>query len=322
LRQKSARRGAAKENRSMTNPPESIAFIDGEFVPISEAKISILEPTFTKSDVVYDTLSSWNGYMFRFEEHLQRFQNSYQAMQLNPPYPLEKIGQIVAESIERSGFENTCVTLMATRGPFIDLTDRDIRKCKNGLIAACVPYYWVLGKAKQTSGVNMVITENQRVPAGAIDARVKNFNWMDLTRGLLEAYEKGGDSALLCTPDGFLSEGPGFNIWLAKDGKLFTPRGNLLEGVTRRSVFDLAAEMDVETEEKPLTPDDLRGADEAFTSTTAGGITPVTQIDGKTLGNGAPGILTTRMNDEYWRLREAGWHGTRVEDVLNARDVA
>ena len=66
--------------------------------------------------------------------------------------------------------------------------------------------------------------------------------------------------------------------------------------------------------------DDLRGADEAFTSTTAGGITPVTQIDGKTLGNGAPGILTMRLNDEYWRRREAGWCGIRAEEIL--KDVA
>ena len=301
---------------------ESIAFIDDEFVPVSEAKISIMEPTFTKSDVVYDTLSSCKGFIFRLDDHLQRFEASYSAMQIAPPYTLDGIRRIVAECIVRSGLDDTCITLMATRGPFLDLADRDIRKCKNGLMAVCVPYYWVLGKDKQTTGVNMVITENQRVPMEAIDARVKNFNWMDLTRGLLEAYEKGGDSALLCTPDGFLSEGPGFNIWLAKDGKLFTPRGNLLEGVTRRSVFDLAEDMCVETSEQPLTPDDLRGADEAFTSTTAGGITPVTQVDGKTLGNGAPGILTSRLSEEYWRRREAGWCGIRAEEVLQDRDVA
>ena len=301
---------------------ESIAFIDDEFVPVSEAKISIMEPTFTKSDVVYDTLSSCKGFIFRLDDHMQRFENSYRAMQLAPPYTLDDIERIVAECIVRSGMDDTCVTLMATRGPFLDLADRDIRKCKNGLMAVCVPYYWVLGKDKQTTGVNMVITENQRVPIEAIDARVKNFNWMDLTRGLLEAYEKGGDSALLCTPDGFLSEGPGFNIWLAKDGKLFTPRGNLLEGVTRRSVFDLAGDLGVETSEQPLTPDDLRAADEAFTSTTAGGITPITQVDGKTLGNGAPGILTSRLTEEYWQRRESGWCGTRAEDLLEDRDVA
>jgi len=301
---------------------ESIAFVDNEFVPITEAKISIMEPTFTKSDVVYDTISSYKGYIFRLDDHLQRFESSFRAMQLNPPYSFDEIRHIVAEMIMRSDFENTCVTLMATRGPFIDLANRDIRKCKNGLMAVCVPYYWVLGEDKQTTGVNMVITDNQRVPLEAIDAKVKNFNWMDLTRALLEAYEKGGDSAMLCTPDGYLSEGPGFNVWLAKNGKLYTPLGNLLEGVTRRSVFELATEIGADPVEKPLTPEDLRTADEAFTSTTAGGITPVTQIDGKTLGNGAPGILTTRLMEEYWSRREEGWHGTRVEEILQDRDVA
>ena len=301
---------------------ESIAFVDDEFVPITEAKISIMEPTFTKSDVVYDTLSSYKGYIFRLDDHLQRFEASFRAMQLNPPYSFDENRHIVAEMIMRSEFEDTCVTLMATRGPFIDLANRDIRKCKNGLMGVCVPYYWVLGKDKQTVGVNMVITDNQRVPLEAIDAKVKNFNWMDLTRALLEAYEKGGDSAMLCTPDGYLSEGPGFNVWVAKNGKLYTPLGNLLEGMTRRSVFELATEIGAEPVEKPLTPEDLRTADEAFTSTTAGGITPVTQVDGKTLGNGAPGILTTRLMDEYWRRREEGWHGIRAEEILQDRDVA
>tara|TARA_Y100000588_G_scaffold173832_2_gene187801 strand:+ start:854 stop:1765 length:912 start_codon:yes stop_codon:yes gene_type:complete len=301
---------------------ESIAFVDNEFVPITEAKISIMEPTFTKSDVVYDTISSYRGYIFRLDDHLQRFESSFRAMQLNPPYSLDEIRHIVAEMVIRSDFDNTCITLMATRGPFIDLANRDIRKCKNGLMAVCVPYYWVLGEDKQTTGVNMVITDNQRVPLEAIDAKVKNFNWMDLTRALLEAYDKGGDSAMLCTPDGYLSEGPGFNVWLAKNGKLYTPLGNLLEGVTRRSVFELAKEIGADPVEKPLTPEDLRTADEAFTSTTAGGITPVTQVDGKTLGNGAPGILTTRLMEEYWSRREEGWHGTRAEEILQDRDVA
>lgn len=301
---------------------ESIAFVDNEFVPITEAKVSIMEPTFTKSDVVYDTISSYRGYIFRLDDHLQRFESSFRAMQLNPPYSLDEIRHIVAEMVIRSDFDNTCITLMATRGPFIDLANRDIRKCKNGLMAVCVPYYWVLGEDKQTTGVNMVITDNQRVPLEAIDAKVKNFNWMDLTRALLEAYDKGGDSAMLCTPDGYLSEGPGFNVWLAKNGKLYTPLGNLLEGVTRRSVFELAKEIGADPVEKPLTPEDLRTADEAFTSTTAGGITPVTQVDGKTLGNGAPGILTTRLMEEYWSRREEGWHGTRAEEILQDRDVA
>jgi branched-chain amino acid aminotransferase len=95
-----------------------------------------------------------------------------------------------------------------------------------------------------------------------------------------------------------------------------TPRGNLLEGITRLSVFELAKEASIEALEADLLPDDLRSADEAFTSTTAGGLTPITQVDGRPLGNGAPGLLTTQLTKRYWQKREAGWHGTSVAEVL------
>lgn len=297
--------------------PEPIAFIDEEFVPASEAKVSILEPTFTKSDVVYDTLSATDRMIFRLDDHLDRFANSCAAMSLKPPHERDEIARIVAECIDRSGYDDSCVTMMGTRGPYNDISSRDPRDCRNGLIVVAVPYYYVMPKEKVENGINLAVVDNRRVPAESVDARVKNFNWMDLTRGLLEAYGKGGDSAVLCTPDGKLSEGPGFNVWLARDGRLMTPRGNLLEGITRRSIFELAAEIGVEAVETDLYPDDLRNADEAFTSTTAGAVTPVTEIDGKPLGNGAPGLLTTQLGDRYWSRRKEGWHGTPVDDLLN-----
>ena len=126
----------------------------------------------------------------------------------------------------------------------------------------------------------------------------------------------------LLAADGNLAEGPGFNIWVVKDGKCATPDSNCLLGMSRQSVIELCGMEGIPFELRAVHPDELRGADEAFTSTTAGGITPVTQVDGKTLGNGAPGILTSRLSEEYWRRREAGWHGPRGADVLAARDVA
>jgi len=297
--------------------PEPIAFIENNYVQASEAKIPILEPTFTKSDVVYDTLSATNRQIFRLEDHLDRFQNSCNSMQISPPYNRLEISKIIAELIDRSGYSDTCITIMGTRGPYKDIASRDPRDCTNGLMAVAVPYYYVIPKEKAKKGINLSIVENRRVPAESVDARVKNFNWMDLTRGLLEAYDKGGDSAALCTPDGKLSEGPGFNIWLAKDGKLKTPKGNLLEGITRRTVFELAAELGVLASEEDILPDDLRSADEAFTSTTAGAIASVVEIDGKPLGNGAPGLLTGRISDLYWKKVKEGWHGTSVDSLLD-----
>lgn len=296
--------------------PEPVAFIDEKFVPASEAKVSILEPTFTKSDVVYDTLSATDRLIFRLDDHLDRFQNSCDAMAIKPPHERDELKRIIAECIDRSGYDDACATMMGTRGPYNDISSRDPRDCQNGLIVVAVPYYYVMPKDKRDSGINISVVDNRRVSADAVDARVKNFNWMDLTRGLLEAYGKGGDSAMLCTSDGKLSEGPGFNVWISKNGRLLTPRGNLLEGMTRRSIFELAAEIGVEAIESDLYPDDLRGADEAFSTTTAGAVTPITQVDSKPLGNGAPGIMTTQLSDRYWSRRKEGWHGTLVDDLL------
>jgi branched-chain amino acid aminotransferase len=115
-----------------------------------------------------------------------------------------------------------------------------------------------------------------------------------------------------------LAEGPGFNLFVVKDKRLLTPGANMLEGMTRRTVFDLCQEIDVECRAADLLPDALRGADEAFLSSTAGGIMPVTQVDGRPLGNGAPGILTSEIRALYWRKREAGWLSTPVKDLLQA----
>ena len=291
---------------------EPYAFIDDEFKKASEAKISILEPTITKCDAVYDTVSVLENKIFRFDDHLKRFKNSCEAMEIIIPQSESEVRSIAMECVLRSGFSNAIFMLIGRRGPYMDLSKRDPRTCKNGLIVVAVPYYNIFGEEKTTSGLSISVVKNRRVPKESIDARTKNFNWMDLNKGLFEAFEEGADSAVLCTPDGFLSEGPGFNIWIVKNGKLRTPKGNLLEGITRKSVFELAEMMKLETEECSLYPVDLEDADEAFACTTAAGITPITQVNGVSLGNGHPGILTEKIVNKYWRERKDGWHGINI----------
>src|SRR5262249_31553148 len=140
---------------------------------------------------------------------------------------------------------------------------------------------------------------------------------MDLQRGLFEALDRGADTAVLCTPAGHLAEGPGFNLFVVKGGTVWTPRGNVLEGITRQTVLDLAVELGIPAHQADLSPDALRTADEAFLSSAAGGILPVWRVDGKPLGAGRPGPLTTRFRTLYWSKREACWRGTAVKDLLS-----
>src|SRR5581483_1509251 len=145
------------------------------------------------------------------------------------------------------------------------------------------------------------------------------FHWADLTKGQLEALDAGADVAVLCGVTGYLSEGPGFNVFFVKDGKTFTPGENVLEGITRKTVVELAHEIGVPIEAGNYPADALRAADEAFISSTAGGIMPVTKVDGKILGDGRPGPVSWRLHELYWEKREAGWLGTAVTELVERR---
>jgi branched-chain amino acid aminotransferase len=142
---------------------------------------------------------------------------------------------------------------------------------------------------------------------------VKNFHWGDLTRALFQAFERGGETALLVDDNGFVSEGPGFNVFRVHEGGVTTPHGTVLEGITRKTVRELCEALDIPFALADLSPDAIRDADEVFISSTAGGIMPITRVDDRILGNGRPGAITSRIRETYWRKHEQGWHATPVD---------
>lgn len=298
---------------------QGIAFVDGGYVPAEEAKISIFDAGFTRGDAVYDTTSVWKGLFFRLDDHVSRFLRSCAAARLTCPHPPDELKRVVAECVHRAGLDDAYVQVIVTRGRFPDLAERDPRLCRNRFVAYAIPYVWIFSPAKQERGVHVAVADTRRTPAEAIDPRVKNFNWLDLERGLFEALDRGAETAVLCTPAGHLTEGPGFNLWIVKGDGLLTPRSNVLEGITRRTVFELAADLGVPASEADLVPDDLRRAKEAFLSSTAGGIMPVSRVDGQPLGSGGPGPLSLRFRALYWEKREAGWLGTPVKELLGTQ---
>ncbi len=295
---------------------DGIVFIDGAYVPVDDARISIFDLGFLRGDAVYDTVSVWKGSFFRLDDHLARFARSCAGMRLTCPHDPDELRRILAECVHRAGLEDSYVQMIVTRGRFRAVGKRDLRQCENKFIGLALPYVWIVSPEKQAEGIDLAIVDNRRTPTEAIDPTIKNFNWMDLQRGLFQALDRGADHAVLCTPAGHVAEGPGFNLFWIRKGRLLTPKGNILEGITRQTVVDLAAGIGVPLEFGDFPPESLQGADEAFLSSTAGGIMPVTWIDGRPLGNGAPGLLTGQIRDLYWSKREAGWHATPVASLL------
>ena len=292
--------------------------INGEFVELEDAKISIFDTGFLHSDVVYDVTSSWRGYVFKLDEHLARFKASCDGFRLTNPYSDAETAKLLAECTRRAGCEDASfIHMHVTRGEYPE-GSRDPRLCENQFACYVVPYVWLWGEDKSKAGVNIHMADIERISSKAVDARFKNFHWGDLIQAQYQAYEANRDDAALLAADGNLAEGPGFNIWVVKDGKCATPDSNCLLGMSRQSVIELCGMENIPFELRAVHPDELRGADEAFATSTAGGVMPITRVDDKPLGNGAPGILTSQLMDSYWRRREAGWCGTKISDILDS----
>jgi branched-chain amino acid aminotransferase len=305
---------------------EGLAFIDGEYLAPANARISVFDPGFTHSDAVYDVISAWKGNFFRLDEHLARFQRSCRGFSIACPYDSGEIRGILANCVHRGGVADAAyVAIVATRGHYIDeqaRRTRDIFRTRPTFIAYALPYMWVAEPAAQDRGLAMIVAKTPRIPDACVDAKFKNYHWADLTQGKFEARAAGADVAVHLTLDGYLTEGAGYNVFFVRNRKLFTPARNVLEGVTRQSAMDLGGEMGIPCVVGDFVADDLRQADEAFITSTAGGIMPVGRIDGVAYGDGRPGPVSSALRAEYWRRREAGWLGTPVISLLAREGVS
>jgi branched-chain amino acid aminotransferase len=299
---------------------EGWAFIDGEYCAPADAKLSVFDPGFTHSDATYDVISAWKGRLFRLDEHLARFDRSCRGFSIACPYGPEEIKRIVATCVRRGGVEDAAyVAIVATRGRYVDedaARTRDIFRTRATFIAYAVRYAWVAEPEQQDRGLSMIVSAIPRIPDACVDAQLKNYHWADLTRGKFEARAAGADGAIHLSIDGYLTEGAGYNLFFVRDRRLFTPARNVLLGITRQSAMELAAEMGMATTVGDFTADDLRRADEAFVTSTAGGIMPVARIDGVAYGEGRPGPVSSALRAAYWRRREEGWLGTSVQSLL------
>jgi len=290
----------------MTNSiySKGCAWINGEFMPMSEAAIPIADTGFTHSDLTYDVVSVWNGKFFRLEDHLNRFERGWKRLRMNPPLTRSAMQDIVFDCVAKSGLREAYVELIVTRGIPLD-GERDIRKFANCFYAFAIPYVWIAKPEHQLNGINLVVANGaQRIPTTSIDPTVKNFQWGDLVQGLFEAYDRDAFTAVLLDADGNVTEGPGFNIFAYHEGRLITPPDGVLQGITRATVIDLADEIGIPCSIEPLSAAQLRTADEILLTSTAGGVMPVTVIDGQTIGDGDPGKVTMLLREMYWEAHE------------------
>lgn len=295
--------------------PQGYAWIDSKYVELAEAKIPILDWGFLRSDATYDVVHVWKGRFFRLDKHIDRFFESAKKLRMPCQISRDELKKILANCVIKGKLESAYVEMIQTRGMSPKFV-RDPRLATPRIMAFAVPFGWILKQEDFEKGLNVLLTDIKRIPPSSVDPTIKNYHWMDLVTGMLDAYEKGNDTAVLVDENNNITEGPGFNLFCINDSGIFTPDHGVLEGITRQSVFDLAKELNLPITKKPISVEELYNAEELFATSTAGGIMPITKVSGKEIGKGSVGNLTRQLHKLYWQKHSDDSWSTSISDIL------
>ena len=263
-------------------------------------------------DATYDVAHVWQGSFFRLEDHLDRFFRGMERLHMSLPLDRHQIRDILFRCVRLTRLRDAYVEMICTRG-LPAPGSRDPRQCSNRFYAFAIPFIWIADPEKQRQGLHLIISQAQRIPPEAVDPMVKNYHWMDMVAGLYEAYHRGGETAVLVDGQGNIVEGPGFNIFVVKNGQVATPARGILEGITRKTVMEVAQGLNIALEARAVAATEARQADEVFITSTAGGVMPVTQVDGHLLDGGRPGPLTQQFRQQYWNLHQDPRYASPVQ---------
>lgn len=289
------------------------AYIDGRFMPIAQAAIPITDWGYRRSDVTYDVVGVRDGAFFRLDDHIRRFRASMHAFRFKPRESDDEIKAVLHRCVAMAGLRDAYVAMDCLRGRPPKGVPYHPANARNYITAFALPWLSIATDKVMARGAHLVIGETLRIPPRSVDPTAKNFHWADLTRGQFEAHDRGADFCILLDDDGHVTEGPGFNVFSVIDGKIATPESGVLHGITRRSVLELCADLGIEATTRSISADELRGADEIFFATTAGGVIPASRIDGRIMANDRPGPVSQRVHDAFWDKRKTGWHATPVD---------
>ena len=289
--------------------------MNGKFIQLSEARIPVLDWGFLRSDATYDVVHVWKGRFFRLDKHIDRFFQSTEKLRMSCTVSRIDLKKILAGCVERSGLDNAYVEMIQTRGMSPNF-ERDPRKSEPRFIAFAVPFGWILKPEEFGKGLDVLVSNRRRISPNSVDSSIKNYHWLDLVSGMFEAYDNGHDTVILTDEENNITEGPGFNIFCVDETGLNSPNKGVLEGITRQTVLDLAKELKVPFQLRTISLETLKSSNEVFATSTAGGIMPITKINGLPIGRGTPGEITRKLHKTYWDKHSDPEWSVSKDDLL------
>ena len=278
----------------------AIAYLNGQFLPLEEANVSIEDRGFQFGDGVYEVIRGYGGSLFRLEDHLSRLERSAQSISISVPFSQGEWRELVQEGIERSGYGECKVYIQLTRG----VAPREHRFPYSARTTVVMTFREIseTEMSFQQRGVHAVTLPDLRWALCSI----KSLNLLPNILARQEANEAGAFEAIL-VKDGFVTEGTSSNVCLVMDGTIVTPSlsDHLLAGVTRAVVLELARQRGLPVEERNVREAELRHADELFLIGTTIEVVPVSRLNHDLVGDGTPGKVTQAMRDGLRRCIES-----------------
>ena len=288
---------------------ERVVYQNGQFVRESEAKISIYDSALMFGDMVFEMTRSFNKKQFKLREHLQRLYDGIKILRIPLELKIEEFEEICLETVRRNDCffgENDEHRLLinVSRGPLGIYKDVFGGEIKPTVIVADFPLKWTVSSMAKLydTGINVVIPSQRAIPATLLDPKIKNRSRLYYMIANIEISQVKGENnwALMVDPDGFITEGTGSNFFIVKNNIIITPEGrNILRGISRDYIFELAKQLNLECIEKNIEPFDVYTADEAFMTGTPFCLLPVTKICGSDIGNSKMGRITSMLVDSW-----------------------
>jgi len=291
---------------------ELLIYIDGNYYPKSQAKISVYDHGLLYGDGIFEGIRAYNGIVFKLKEHIDRLYRSAHTIMLQVPVTKEEMIDIVLETLRKNNLKDSYIRLVVTRG--VGDLGLNPRKCAKPSLIVITDLISLHKSEAKEKGVTAMLSWVKRDPVDATTHEIKSLNYLNSILAKIEANINDVDEAICLDRNGFICEGVAENIFIVKNGSIFTPPSytGALPGITAEAVMKLAKKLGFEFKEKNITPYELFNADEVFFTGTAAEIVPIREINKRQIGKGNPGPVTKRLMEEFSKLARSPSEGIPI----------
>ena len=274
-------------------------YINGKYYSKDDAKISVFDHGLLYGDGVFEGLRSYNGKVFRLDQHVRRLYESARAICLEIPLTQEEFGEAVNETLQKNGLSDSYIRAVVTRGA--GTLGLDPNRCSNPQIIIIADLISLYPQELYDHGLEIITTSIARNHPSALSPRIKSLNYLNNILAKIEGLKAGCVEALMLNHKGEVAECTGDNIFLVRDGVLYTPPldAGILAGVSREAVIERAEAAGITVREVSLTKHDVYVADECFLTGTAAEVIPVVKVDDRPIGTGKPGPVTLQLKERF-----------------------